>query len=700
MITYEKLRRLEDNCYLLLKSTFGLLSDDNTNMKEVGHILHKALRKIVIANEMINQNIICVSGLQGSGKTTLIKNYYQLSEEYMNIVEGRGERIPILISEKKDCQGVELYKICLLETKGDYWREEIKITDNKEFIKASEGNDDNVMYLEIRLPYRRIGNESTKFLLLPGWENKNDYWRTLIDFSVNCSKTAIFVVSPEQVSSENSWKQIKKVKERFKDNLIYVISHSDESPDDNAAVRDTFIRKQEMTLEGNDRVICTGAYWGDDIDKNEKWIEELNYAIEKMGGSNGDFQDNGKDYILDLIDNIQQALSNVEEGLKNVKIDTELENGDIEEIIEIFDDVVKKRKSTLKNKLNMKLNEAVADSQKKLRDILQKEKKTGYIRKKLFGENLKDIEHAHEILLDSLKTEDGHLIYQEKICTTLMENISNEEDTRKTFEKYLPIDKEEGSKSGDISKNPERADETLNVILGDCKTLLDMKEENAQLHHPDIQETFKVLAEMGVHYYYIFNLNEMLVDGEKNKKDETTNIDLTFENIGQWLADKSSKFSEQVEAGKQVEKTVLATLGVLGIDASDGALNVIPAIAAAVHLPVPVVDVGTAILVGSVMVKAVINDVNRMQIMEQNAMLSRIESLRESIERSFWEQYDTAMELLRNRLIDRMCQIRGIYKKAYKSWNAQAALKGIYEELENIYDEVAKQDDITGAFQG
>ena len=40
------------------------------------------LRKLLIANMMYDKTLICVSGLQGAGKTTLMKNFYELDEEH------------------------------------------------------------------------------------------------------------------------------------------------------------------------------------------------------------------------------------------------------------------------------------------------------------------------------------------------------------------------------------------------------------------------------------------------------------------------------------------------------------------------------------------------------------------------------------------------------------------------------------------
>ena len=84
----------------------------------------------------------------------------------------------------------------------------------------------NIMYLELRVPYKHLNNESYAFMLLPGFEKKNDYWRSLIDFSVKCSDTSIFVFNESSFSKYDNQVLLDKIHERFGESLIYAISQS------------------------------------------------------------------------------------------------------------------------------------------------------------------------------------------------------------------------------------------------------------------------------------------------------------------------------------------------------------------------------------------------------------------------------------------------------------------------------------------
>lgn len=239
MISYDILQNLENNCFELLNATTGMISGSNEKSMGKSHQnIVRALRKIVIANEMMGKGIICISGLQGAGKSTLMKNFYGLSDEYFNIKTGVGEKIPVFICENGECKGPEMYAMTLeKQDAGTYIRKNVKM-NAEDFRNASSGEETNlnIMYLELRVPYKHLNNESYAFMLLPGFEKKNDYWRSLIDFSVKCSDTSIFVFNESSFSKYDNQVLLDKIHERFGESLIYAISQSDLSEDNNANI--------------------------------------------------------------------------------------------------------------------------------------------------------------------------------------------------------------------------------------------------------------------------------------------------------------------------------------------------------------------------------------------------------------------------------------------------------------------------------
>ena len=163
MISYDILQNLENNCFELLNATTGMISGSNEKSMGKSHQnIVRALRKIVIANEMMGKGIICISGLQGAGKSTLMKNFYGLSDEYFNIKTGVGEKIPVFICENGECKGPEMYAMTLeKQDAGTYIRKNVKM-NAEDFRNASSGEETNlnIMYLELRVPYKHFRETS------------------------------------------------------------------------------------------------------------------------------------------------------------------------------------------------------------------------------------------------------------------------------------------------------------------------------------------------------------------------------------------------------------------------------------------------------------------------------------------------------------------------------------------------------------
>lgn len=145
MISYDILQNLENNCFELLNATTGMISGSNEKSMGKSHQnIVRALRKIVIANEMMGKGIICISGLQGAGKSTLMKNFYGLSDEYFNIKTGVGEKIPVFICENGECKGPEMYAMTLeKQDAGTFTR---KVICMDEFIKLLDPAYELIQY--------------------------------------------------------------------------------------------------------------------------------------------------------------------------------------------------------------------------------------------------------------------------------------------------------------------------------------------------------------------------------------------------------------------------------------------------------------------------------------------------------------------------------------------------------------------------
>lgn len=691
MITYDLLQNLENNCFDLLHSTSGMISGNNDRSISGAHKkILGAVRKIIIANEMTGRGIICISGLQGTGKTTLIKNFYGLNEEYFNISLGRGETIPIFICEKKELMHPEPYAVTLeKDEEGKYVRKRVKMSA-EEFCSASscEKTDSQIMYLELWVPYTHLKNESYAFMLLPGFEKNGDrvYWNSLIDFSVKCSDTSIFVFDESSFSKYDNQVLLDKIKKIFGESLIYAISKSDLSDDNNAGVKETCIEVMKIVQGEEDRVVCVGEY--EDSDSNNKWISELKRAIEKYCNSIETARKNCSQYIYEIIeDDIQPELSKIKDGLGSDTgdaIQIHLENSSY---LKAFDDIVKDRRK----KLDKQIDTALSSSFEKSRDRLERlfsdknyAEERGVKDKRLvwrtvFGENIEDVKLARKRVEAALKREDGTYDFQYALFDAISQTtISFGENPASramlTDKKEISVFDDEPDTISEESKRKQRE------ILQDAATLLAINKAGNQLVHSDPAETMKIMAELSVQYFGLSTMSESCRLNSQLQMPEAV-----IEKI------QISRAGLKKEIGS-AEKMLWGALGITGIDIlDDGVINTIPKLIESFGPTfAPVVGTAAAVLAAGTAGIAVMRDINRIRRKELDSAINAILSMHSQIKLNYLSAYDDAMEMVRGRIEDNLISLSGINKKMLKKTNAMIAMSKIEDDLDTISKEVTR----------
>ena len=158
MISPYEVNELTKYCLKILTYTDELRGDTALKQAyEKAKELENSIRKLKIASLMENKTLICVAGMQGAGKTTLMKNFYGLKGDALSIELGRGERIPVLITET-DVTAPVMNAIRIQKNEaGEYAAVECNMEAN-EFAHASKGEDNSILYLEMFVPYRHTYN--------------------------------------------------------------------------------------------------------------------------------------------------------------------------------------------------------------------------------------------------------------------------------------------------------------------------------------------------------------------------------------------------------------------------------------------------------------------------------------------------------------------------------------------------------------
>ena len=85
-ITPYELKELTNCCLRILTYTDDLRGDETLKKAyEEAKKLENSIRKLKIASLMENKTLICIAGMQGAGKTTLMKNFYGLKGDELSI---------------------------------------------------------------------------------------------------------------------------------------------------------------------------------------------------------------------------------------------------------------------------------------------------------------------------------------------------------------------------------------------------------------------------------------------------------------------------------------------------------------------------------------------------------------------------------------------------------------------------------------
>ena len=683
MITYNDLNSLLENCRDLL-----FYSRESGLTKEAD-LIKQAIRKVIIASEFYNKGLICVTGRQGAGKTTMMKYFYNIEEGIMNDCLGVGERIPIIISEKKGVNSIQL-KGAFIGDKNT----EIKDLSPDEFKSASCGDND-AMYLEINVPYTHFMNEDYSFMLLPGFEGQSNYWESLIDFSVKCSNAAIFVNSGSDFAEYDNKELIDTIIEKFGDNVIYALSHSDDSEGENRELKENCRKVLRISEEKSDRLVCVGAF-ADDA-RNDQWRKELKDSIEANLNSLGQIRENEREYICKLInEDIQSVL---------IDIKAKTEDDAVRDVIDSMD-----RDSALKA-----FSRARAKTRKEYKKILEKNMKTSMkkgfertkkmftdkdfakshdvhtgamkrLKSKVFGPSVNDIEMTTKKIECALMDDDNTYFAHHAQIETIRELTGDlTKRLADDFDKICLQDK-----SGNDCLDVPTSNDSITVgVIHDSYCLLKVDPENIEkLNLVDrVDETMTMIARLAVCYLEYSLQNEL-----HGEYDSLPGVESTKEFLD--LSNSLNVDQKKIIDGlSNVQKTTFAFLGITGIDLmEDGVLNGIPKLAEALGVSVPIVAGAFGAIVAVSEIIALKKDLNRIDVEEYTRIGETVRSFYSQQCKDCLTLYDDAMDRVYERLEDNLLRIKGTYERIGKRLNAEIALHNLQRRLDGIYSSVLEEE--------
>ena len=523
------------------------------------------------------------------------------------------------------------------------------------------------MYLELHVPYMHTFNEGISFMLLPGFEKKNDYWNNLIEFSVNSSDAAVFVFNETSFSNAENDKYLSRIENKFGKNLVYAISGSDGSLDDNAEVKQTCIKTLNIPENEKDRVVCVGSYA--DEEKNRIWIDQFKDALEKYAYKETEqFQRNNKylyDEIIKIKDNLYQILNII-----NDDSSSDMKDHHNETLLRAFDMSIKKKRKEFEKNLDIEFEIAKGESGKKLEGLFDKRSKLGEVKRFFFGSSVKDqFTKTREKVEKSLQYDDKQYLPDKHLGLALQRSLTALDQPKERTDMNRLIDtKDENGKTLLLTDG-----EKTQSMKGDiCSLLVDnsQKQVNCTLQSTTPKKVMGAIVEMGTYYYSLESYNEI-----------AQKIGLSY-----YEPSQTKLVPEDVIKGASSSKKFVAGLaGVMGIDLiGDGTINMVSQIAASLGIAAPVAGAIAVAIVAVGAVSVVMKDLNRMQREDFQSARLAVNSVYDDLKKKALDSYDTYMGKIRDRIEDNLTDLSGDGKKIIVEYNAKIEINNALNLLDNI----------------
>jgi hypothetical protein len=251
---------------------------------EQGKALFESMRqihnKLAMATTTQDRTILSVTGLQGVGKTTIVKRLYDLDDRFLPENDSRGEQLPVLITESKvsEPQGY-VCRSTFIEGKG--FQIVIESVSPGEFKRLAKDPGSEDIWLELKVPNRYFFDEKKSFALLPGFEqDEKERSQILLKHLLYLSVSSLVVFNKDTYPRQSNENMLRLVKDLYTEvRPIFVLTRGDENAEKNDIVRQQVGEDFHIDENEKDRIVISGVY--NDETKNNEWKQKLIKTIQK-----------------------------------------------------------------------------------------------------------------------------------------------------------------------------------------------------------------------------------------------------------------------------------------------------------------------------------------------------------------------------------------------------------------------------------
>ena len=461
---------------------------DDVGSKAVAE-LEALARKMEVSYYIQKRDTIAIAGMQGSGKSTLIKNIYGLPKDILSISSERGEKIPVFLTEKEHLKPAEYEAKAVYYENGEKQEKFIDISEIKTHSRRG-----NAAYLEVFVPYQFFYRDNAGFVLLPGFEKDQDRsfnkdYNSLMEYTLHFANAVILVTDNVGIANEEIDSLVELLGLNFSPtNCVFAITKCedvDEEECEELRVTLSSVCKERQLKIGLNQIVCVGDY--DPPSKHAIWVDKLMDTV----GDNVDYNADKKDYTYfkPMLEEMLRCTKRLEEQMDTLEYRSESSSP----LYLPLKKALEEAESRLENKMDLEcentqkiVSKAFAKAFDGI-DNKQKKKKKLLFFNKSFSDLERDRDVIEQVCLKCLKDEmSGKSLF----ITNVGKSLTNGEERKRLCEVHNNMSLQCVSSDSMVVT----AEQRMQYINESARFYLDASVQNLPMLAPELHVEEKAIA--------------------------------------------------------------------------------------------------------------------------------------------------------------------------------------------------------------